>query len=92
MVELEQYPNQTKEGQDSTIFSATPFREPFLGGRYDQSADVGETGLIKDVGLLLLAILALLFTGVIGGKAITDKLQNDGLQSEINFRLLEVTR
>ena len=92
MVELEQYPDQIEEGRDSTIFFATPFGAPFLGGRYYQSAGVRETGLIKDVGLLLLSILVLLFTGVIGGKAIKDRLQNDDLQSEINLRLLEVTR
>jgi hypothetical protein len=92
MIELEQYPNQVEEERDSTIYSAMPFGDPFLGGRYYQSAGVRETRLIKDVGLLLLSILVLLFTGVIGGKAITDKLQNDGLQSEINLRLLEVTR
>jgi hypothetical protein len=92
MVELEQYPDQIEEGRDSTIFSSMPFGDSFLSGRYYQNADVRETGLIKSVGLLLLAILALLFTGMIGGKALKDKLQNDGLQSEINLRLLEVTR
>jgi hypothetical protein len=92
MVELEQYPNQVEEGRDRTIYSAMPFGDPFLGGRYYQSADVRETGLIKDVGLLLLSILVLLFTGVIGGKTIRDKRQNNSLKSEISLRLLEVTR
>jgi hypothetical protein len=92
MVELEQYPNQVEEGRGSTFFSSKPVADQFLGRRYYHSADVREPGLIKDVGLLLLAILVMLFTGLIGGKAITDKLQNDSLKSEINLRLLEVTR
>lgn len=92
MVELEQYPNRAKEGRSSMIHSSMPFGDSFLSGRYYQNADVREIGLIKDVGLLLSVILVLLFTGLIGGKAITDKLQNNSLKSEISLRLLEVTR
>ena len=92
MVELERYPNQVEEEQVGTILSSLPFGGPFLGRRYNHSADIRGSGPSKDVGLLLLGILVLLFTGVIGSKAITEKRQNDSLRSELKLRLLEVTR
>jgi hypothetical protein len=92
MVELEKYTSNVEEGRSGPIFPSIPIGVPFMDGRSYQSADVRESGLIKGVGFLLLAILILMFTGVIGVKALKDKLQNDGLQSEIILRLHEVTR
>ncbi|HEY47139.1 MAG: hypothetical protein AMJ88_11220 [Anaerolineae bacterium SM23_ 63] len=92
MVELGWDTTQVLDGRDSAVCSTIPIagHPPFR--RTIRTAGMWKPELLKGAPLVLLASTALLFAGLIGGKAITDKLQNDGLQSEINLRLLEVTR
>jgi hypothetical protein len=92
MMEQERGANRVTEELDCAVQPWMPIGGRMMGGRSCYQADKRKAGSVKEVGVVLLATLALLFTGVIGGKAIMEALYCRDLQSQIEQRLFEVTR
>lgn len=89
MMELERGANRVAEVLGCTAHPWMPIGNQVLGDRSCYQADVEKSGLI---GVVLLATLALLFTGVIGVKVILEALYCRDLHLQIEQRLFEVIR
>lgn len=91
MVELGWDTMQVVEGQDSVVCSTMPIvgQPPFR--QIIRSAEMWKPELLKGAPVVLLAFMALLFAGVIGGRVITEMHKERSLRIEIKGRLLGIT-